>query len=212
MSEGLALLPAAILSWMAGGGRLRWLWPTALLTLGLGRLGLGIASLLPLLGALGRRLLRRVRREVHRDAVRAAVPSLLTDLAMAAEAGQPLHAALRYARLYRSGPMADSLQEYLDASAAQSSIGEALEQMRRRLDTPETDRLIGLLRRDAQLGLPLAGSVARYRQAWLGAMRRESARSTAYMPYVFTALAGILLLEGVALLAIPWFASLWQGF
>lgn len=208
----ILLLPAAVIVWAAGRRSAMQLVLVLLLTLILGPLGVLMAGFLPLLAELSDIMGRAISRQAWLDAVRESVPSLLTDLTMAAEAGQPLHAALRYARLYREGPMADSLQEYLDRTRRGESVVESLEALRLRLGAPETDRLVELLKRDSQLGLPLATSVARYRQAWLGAMRRAAGRTGAYMPYVFTALAGILLLEGVALIAIPWLSSLWHGF
>lgn len=206
------LLPAVLVVWAVGRRTPTQLMLAALLTLVLGPIGVLMAGLLPLLAELSQVMSSTLGRQVWFDAVRESVPSLLTDLTMAAEAGQPLHAALRYARLYRHGPMAQSLQEYIDRTGRGESVVEALEALRLRLGVPETDRLVELLKRDSQLGLPLATSVARYRQAWLGAMRRAAARTGAYMPYVFTALAGVLLMEGVALIAIPWLSSLWHGF
>lgn len=211
-AQRLLLMISALAACVASRRRLTETAAALLLTLLLGAPGLLTIAALAFFAPLSTKLAAVLRRQAAQDAVRGAVPALLTDLTMAAEAGQPLHAALRYARLYRTGPVAVALQRYLDEHTAGRSISEALDVMRQGLATSETDRLMALLQRDAQLGLPLGASVARYRQAWLGAMRREAARTGAYMPYVFTALAGLLLLEGVALLAIPWFATLWRGF
>ena len=160
----------------------------------------------------GRALLRRVEAASDGEAVRRSVPVLLTDLGMAAEAGQPLHTALQDAAAYGEGPLARALARFGEEVAEGASVALALENLRRGLGTPQTDRLIGLLSRDAQLGLPLAASVSRYRRNWLSEARREADRAMAYLPYVFTATAGLLLLEGIALAAIPWLTALWRTF
>jgi Flp pilus assembly protein TadB len=131
---------------------------------------------------------------------------------MAAEAGHPLHTALRDAAAYGAGPLSTALERFGTRVEAGASVAQALESLRRDLHTPQTDRLIGLLSRDAQLGLPLAQSVGRYRRNWLSEARRDADRTAAYLPYVFTAVAGLLLLEGVALAAVPWLLSLWHTF
>ena len=155
--------------------------------------------------------LAELRRGAARAEVRKSVPGLLTDLAMAAAAGQPLHAALRYAGHWADEPLGAALARFQEQVRRGASVAAALEGLRLTLRTGETDRLVALLARDAQLGLPLSDSVARYRRAALGDVRRELRRAAAYLPYVFTTLAGVVLLEGVALIAVPWLFSLWRS-
>ncbi len=207
----LWLLPAAAAVWVAGGRR-PWHFVPCLLAALLGPAGLLAAAIsLPLL-RIAREAAQRLQAATDGDAVRRAIPVLLTDLGMAAEAGQPLHTALRDAAAYGEGPLVSALVRFGSRLEDGASIAGALEGLRRDLQTSQTDRLIGLLSRDAQLGLPLAASVARYRRNWLSEARRDADRSVAYLPYVFTALAGLLLFEGIALVAVPWLASLWKAF
>ncbi len=201
------LLPVAVLAWIAGGRRRGQIVPYALGAL-LGPVALLAAGVWAPAGAAVRSAWRRIGSAAAEDAVRRGVPVLLTDLGMAAEAGQPLHAALRDAADYSDGPLAAALQRFGSRVDAGASVAQALEALRRDLGTPQTDRLIGLLSRDAQLGLPLAASVARYRRNWLSEAAHEADRTVAYLPYVFTAVAGLLLLEGIALAAAPWLMSL----
>jgi Flp pilus assembly protein TadB len=205
------LWPVAIVVWVSGS-RKPWHLIVCLLGSFLGPPALLAAALpLPVLRG-AQRLRNRILSAADGDSVRRSIPILLTDLGMAAEAGQPLHTALRDAAEYGDGPLASALIRFGDRLDEGASVASALESLRRDLQTPQTDRLIGLLSRDAQLGLPLAASVARYRRNWLSEARRDASRTIAYLPYVFTALAGLLLLEGVALLAVPWLASLWRSF
>ncbi|MDA8344948.1 MAG: type II secretion system F family protein [Thermaerobacter sp.] len=207
----LWMLPAAIGAWAAGKRDLKHLLPYTIAALW-GPLGLCLAAVAPLAARTAVGVLHRLEASAAGDAVRRSVPILLTDLGMAAEAGQPLHTALRDAADYGDGPLADALRRFGEHVDSGSSVAQALEHLRRDLSTQQTDRLIGLLSRDAQLGLPLAASVSRYRRNWLSEARRDADRTVAYLPYVFTAMAGLLLLEGVALLAVPWLVSLWRTF
>ena len=177
----------------------------------LGPWGLVLASLTAPIRLIAGVIARQFRRSAAREQVRKAVPGLLTDLAMAAAAGQPLHSALHYAGLWAEGPLEPVLAAFQSQVRGGASVAAALESLRIALETPETDRLVGLLSRDAHLGLPLGDSVTRYRRGALGDLRKELRRSAAYLPYVFTTLAGILLLEGVALIAVPWLLSLWRS-
>ncbi len=156
-------------------------------------------------------LLGSLRRKSRREEVRRSVLGLLTDLAMAAAAGQPLHAALRYAGLWADEPLGSAFAAFETQVEHGQSVAAALESLRLGLEAPEMDRLVALLSRDAQLGLPLSDSIARYRRSALGDVRKELRRSAAYLPYVFTALAGVVLLEGVALIAVPWLLALWRS-
>ncbi len=210
MTSRALLLLAAAAAWRAGGQSL------LLLPLWLLAAALGPWYMLPLAlgrpaGLLVRRLGRQLRSRAAREEVRKSVPGLLTDLAMAAAAGQPLHAALRYAGLWAEDPLGPALAAFQDQVQRGGSVAASLEALRLSLRTPEMDRLVALLARDAQLGLPLSESVARYRRGAMGDVRKELRRTAAYLPYVFTTLAGIVLLEGVALIAAPWLLSLWRS-
>lgn len=205
------LAPAAVAAWAGGRRRSALLVPYLAASL-LGPAWLLAAALILPASEVSARAVRRLERASSADTVRRAVPTLLTDLAMAAEAGQPLHTALRDAAAYSEGPLANALQRFGAQVESGISVAQSLETLRRELATPQTDRLIGLLSRDAQLGLPLAASVARYRRNWLSDARRDADRTAAYLPYVFTAVAGLLLLEGVALAAVPWLVTLWRTF
>jgi Flp pilus assembly protein TadB len=209
----IAALPRLVLAmalWRAGRQRplLLPIW------IGLALLapwGMALFALAGPAAMLWRRFPTALAKSGARDQVRRAVPGLLTDLAMAAAAGQPLHAALRYAGLWAQDPLGPALRSFQDRVQEGHSVAAALDGLRLSLRTPETDRLVALLSRDAQLGLPLSDSIARYRRSALGDVRKELRRSAAYLPYVFTTLAGIVLLEGVGLVAIPWLMSLWRS-
>jgi len=211
MTLALCRVGLALVLWAAGARRW-WMLPfwAAAGALGIPELAL-VAAFCWVQHPLARAV-DAVLSAMRRDRVRSEVPGLLTDLAMAAAAGQPLHVALRYAHLYADGPLAEALNRFDARLRAGDSVATALETLKVSLATPETDRLIALLARDAQLGLPLKESVARYRRNWLSDARREAARASAYLPYVLTTIAGVLLLEGVSLVALPWFLSLWRQF
>lgn len=210
MTGRLVLLLAAAAAWRAGRQRLALL-PLWLLAALLGPWLLVLVSLFRPAKHMALRLIMNLRLGAAREDVRRAVPGLLTDLAMAAAAGQPLHAALRYASLWADGPLGTAFAAFQNQVRRGVSVAASLEALRLTLRTPEMDRLVALLARDAQLGLPLSDSVARYRRGALGDLRKELRRTAAYLPYVFTTLAGIVLLEGVGLIAVPWLLSLWRS-
>ncbi len=210
MMRALLWLLAAAAVWRAGRQRLPLL-PIWLILALLAPWTLIVLALAGPAIRLGRGLRDSIARSAARIEVRQAVPGLLTDLAMAAAAGQPLHAALRYAGLWADDPLGPAFAAFQDQVQKGRSVAAALESLRLALRTPEMDRLVALLSRDAQLGLPLSDSIARYRRSALGDVRKELRRSAAYLPYVFTTLAGIVLLEGVGLMAVPWLLSLWQS-
>jgi len=209
MTGRLVLVACAVLCWRASGRGARWLPIWCALGL-VGPWGLIAGAVLPPLERAAAGLLESLRRRVAQDEVRAAVPGLLTDLAMAAAAGQPLHVALRHACAWADGPIGPALAAFGEQVERGASVAAALEALRVSLGTPEVDRLVGLLGRDAQLGVPLRDSVARFRRVALGDVRKEVRHAASYLPYVFTALSGIVLLEGVALIAVPWLTGLWR--
>ncbi len=209
----IAALPRLVLAtalWRAGR-QSPLLLPVWLVVALLAPWGMGLLALAKPAALLWRSFPRAIAANAAREQVRRAVPGLLTDLAMAAAAGQPLHAALRYAGLWAQDPLGPALASFQDQVRKGRSVAAALDGLRLSLRTPETDRLVALLSRDAQLGLPLSDSIARYRRSALGDVRKELRRSAAYLPYVFTTLAGIVLLEGVGLVTIPWLMSLWRS-
>ena len=210
MTGRALMLLAAAAAWRAGRQSLSLL-PLWLLSAVLGPWFMMPLALARPAALLVRRLYRELRLGAAREEVRRSVPGLLTDLAMAAAAGQPLHAALRYAGLWAEDPLGPALAAFQEQVRRGGSVAASLEALRLSLRTPEMDRLVALLARDAQLGLPLSESVARYRRGALGDVRKELRRTAAYLPYVFTTLAGIVLLEGVALAAVPWLLSLWRS-
>lgn len=211
MTGRMLFLLAGAAVWRAR--RARWqALPLFLLAAVLGPVPLSLLALALPLWDVARRLRSALVQGERREGVRRSVPGLLTDLAMAAAAGQPLHSALRFAGLWADQPLGPALAAFEGQVQAGRSIAASLETLRLTLRTPEMDRLVALLARDAQLGLPLGDSVSRFRRSALGDVRKELRRSAAYLPYVFTALAGIVLLEGVALISVPWLMSLWRSF
>jgi tight adherence protein B len=141
------------------------------------------------------------RRAAYRRAVEAGIPAIATAVADALTAGRSTRAALGAAASSLDGPPAAELDRVSRELELGASTREALERLRRRVDSPRVDMLAAALNSQQLAGGDLASLLRRFAEAAADRARSDADARAATAQARFTGLLVVAMPVGAALLA-----------